>query len=829
VTTPSFVCTEERRRQAVLASALNGIDFVEILDADAPSPADRQRLLRVTFLKSPPPADLAPANFVISGGERITSITVDNVTVDGNTLLLHLSAYGDFSIYTLTLRGAAGSSFDPSTIDPLFAAASFSFKIDCPSDFDCQQQRTVSTPLPAPPQLDYLSKDYTSFRQLMLNRITALSPDWQERNAADLGVALVELFAHVGDLLSYHQDAIATEAYLGTARRRVSVRRHVRLVDYFPQESVNARVFLRVEVNSDIVLAKGMQALTRSPGQAARLAPGSSDLTRALALGPQIFETMHAAQLFHAHNEIAFYTWGDTGCRLPKNSTSATLKGHFADLHAGDILIFEERLGPLTGEPGDADPARRCAVRLTKVTAGSDPIGGAFETPATTAATPVTEIEWQRDDATPFAFQISGEVLAGGVATQLDRISVVRGNIVLADHGATVVTETVGRVPQPSLFRPPAMVDGFAVGAPAPIPARFRPQLKSGPLVYAVPYDPADPPPSARATLASAPADAVPSIMLSSTQSGQPPVTWTVERDLLDSDGEATALVVETESDGSAWLRFGDDTYGRRPAPGTLFTAHYRVGDPTAGNVAADSIVHAVSADPAVATVRNPLPATGGLAPESIEHVRTTAPFAFRTQQRAVTPDDYQAVAERHPEVQRAAASFRWTGSWHTIFLTVDRLGGLPVDDVFVQEMLGFVEPFRLAGHDLLVNGPQYVALDIALLVTAQNDHFQSDVEAALFEVFGTGVMADGRPQVFNPDNFTFGQPVYLSVIYAAAQAVDGVASVIVTKFERRDRPGADSLSAGRIDLERLEIAQLDNDPDFPERGTFQVTMRGGK
>src|SRR5262249_46024937 len=157
-------------------------------------------------------------------------------------------------------------------------------------------------------------------------------------------------------------------------------------------------------VNSDIVLAKGMQALTRSPGQAARLAPGSSDLTRALALGPQIFETMHAAQLFHAHNEIAFYTWGDTGCRLPKNSPSATLKGHFADLHAGDILIFEERVGPLTGEPGDADPARRCAVRLTKVTAGSDPIGGAFETP-TTAATPVTEIEWQRDDATPFAFQ----------------------------------------------------------------------------------------------------------------------------------------------------------------------------------------------------------------------------------------------------------------------------------------------------------------------------------------------------------------------------------------------------------------------------------------
>ena len=139
------------------------------------------------------------------------------------------------------------------------------------------------------------------------------------------------LFAHVGDLLSYHQDAIATEAYLGTARRRVSVRRHARLVDYFPQEGVNARVFLHVEVSSDIVLAKGMQAFTALPGQAPRLAPGSPDLARALALGPEIFETLHSAHLFHAHNEIAFYTWGDTGCRLPQGSTSATLKGQFPE------------------------------------------------------------------------------------------------------------------------------------------------------------------------------------------------------------------------------------------------------------------------------------------------------------------------------------------------------------------------------------------------------------------------------------------------------------------------------------------------------------------
>ena len=41
-----------------------------------------------------------------------------------------------------------------------------------------------------------------------------------------------------------------------------------------------------------------------------------------------------------------------------------------------------------------------------------------------------------------------------------------------------------------------------------------------------------------------------------------------------------------------------------------------------------------------------------------------------------MTAADYAEVAERHGAVQRAAATFRWTGSWHTVFVTADRVGG---------------------------------------------------------------------------------------------------------------------------------------------------------
>ena len=66
-------------------------------------------------------------------------------------------------------------------------------------------------------------------------------PDWTERHVPDLGVALVEVLAYTGDYLSYYQDAVATEAYLQTARNRVSVRRHARLTGYRLHEGCHAR------------------------------------------------------------------------------------------------------------------------------------------------------------------------------------------------------------------------------------------------------------------------------------------------------------------------------------------------------------------------------------------------------------------------------------------------------------------------------------------------------------------------------------------------------------------------------------------------------------
>ncbi len=58
---------------------------------------------------------------------------------------------------------------------------------------------------------------------------------------------------------------------------------------------------------------------------------------------------MQDSVLYLAQNEMNFYTWGDANCCLPPGATQATLEGTLTTLAAGDMLIFEEVLGPDTG------------------------------------------------------------------------------------------------------------------------------------------------------------------------------------------------------------------------------------------------------------------------------------------------------------------------------------------------------------------------------------------------------------------------------------------------------------------------------------------------
>lgn len=838
-----YRCGTPERRALVLQadatfgqSVLNGIDFLEVASAD-------QRTLELTFLRPlPGETDGVPAapplgvdDIVIEGGVRVRDIVVTAVTAADDRLTVEVDRAGDFSTYVLRLVAGAAAADPPAGFDPLLSEVAFSFKADCPSDFDCKPER-VCPPVRLPQlAIDYLAKDYASFRRLLLDRLAVTLPEWKERNAADLGVAVVELLAYRGDHLSYHQDVVAAEAYFTTARRRTSVRRHARLLDYAMHDGACARAWVALEVDGPAagVVLPGPRMIESG---AAADSPGTRFVTRALDLPPTIdaagaeaavragaetFEALHDLTLRSAWSEIRFYTWGDEDCCLPRGATRAYLRNPgdvLAELEPGAVLIFEEVRGANSGRVVDRDPSRRHAVRLTEVSFLEDALFP--DDPAGDAASPrlrVVEIGWAEADALPFPLCLR-DIVDPEQPGEHVPVSVVRGNVVLVEHGLTHVAEELPPV-DGTRYRP-------ALGE-APVACSGRVTLADG---RAVPFEPAAP---AAAALVADARTTLPGVYLRETSAGDR--LWTAQRDLLGADAFDRELVVEIEEDGTARLRFGDGIHGSAPDAGATFAATYRVGGGDAGNVGAEAIAHAVIGEPSIVRVRNPLPAAGGVVAETLDHVRLNAPHAFRTQERAVTEADYAAAAQRHPSVQRAAATFRWTGSWHTVFLTIDRRGGRPVDAAFEEELVSFLERFPLAGYDLEVEPPIFVPLDITLTVCVQAGVLRSDVHVALLDTFSSRDLPDGRRGFFHPDSFTFGQPVYLSRIVAEAMEVPGVRWIDVddsppkpNRFQRYGEPARGELDEGLMRMARLEIARLDNDPSVPENGRIEFVMEGG-
>lgn len=866
------VCRDEQRRADILAHpVLNGIDFVEYERRPL-----NQHVLVVTFIKPlplPPLSDpdgayglTLPQNLgkiTILGGTRVVNIKPLQVTLVAPRLEITVSEEGDFSDYTLALgwQLQPDGTYQPTiaALDLQFSIVSINFKASCPTDFDCRQLQVCPPERAIEPVIDYLAKDYSSFRRLLIDLIPQINPAWLERNPSDLGIALLELFAYEGDNLSYFQDAVANEIYLDTARQRASARKHARLIDYAMHDGRNAWAFVHFQTTSSGTVPLGTKILSRitAPLRSQRLLPEvviqEADIpAESFATDPalsqvRVFETTFDLVVNRLNNEIFLHTWGNLECCLPQGTQVAYLyvllpplagerQAVLPVLNAGDFLLLEEVKGPKTGSAADADPLHRQVVRIESVNPMTDPAYKDKLTPAgglqvfqtTDTPLPLLQVTWRRVDALRFPMCLSTRV------PQLDvlrNVSVARGNIVLADHGHTT-EETISniKVPAGKIFRL-TLQNG-------PLTMQCQPDTVNYNLITGRIDSP-------RTDLTCPVRKTKPAISLLIDFPGISQQLWEPVPDLLSSPESAQEFAVEVGNDGRPTVRFGDDEYGRRPAGATAIKAVYRIGNGVAGNVGAESLAHAVQPAvaplwPAIDAIRNPLPAGDGVDAETNEQVRQFAPAAFRAEQfRAVVESDYSAAARKLPAVAGAVASFRWTGSWYTVFIGIDPRdpddlitepgGRTRLVPTFATKIRNFLTGYKLAGYDLEIRSAEYVPLELAFELCVKPDYFRGDVAEAVRQALSNTVNPDGSLGFFHPDRFTFAQNVYLSKIYAAIEAVQGVESAFVTIFRRFGKSDNGELETGILPIGPGEIARLDNDPAFRENGVLRITAGGGK
>ena len=304
-----------------------------------------QRLLDVRLYHDPPATLADPSRWTLTPAPGGTPVAVDAATVQALPsphVQLVLAGLPDTARYRLEVDPPAGVEFDP-----LRTWLPVRLRPECPDLGSCFAPGPGDPPPPPSPLADYTARDWRSLRRVLVEQLLREAPD-ADTSPADPAIALLELFAHIGDLLHYRLDRVATEAYLETARLRTSVRRHARLVDFELAEAASATTYVHVAV------APGAGPVTVSTGEVAVDAPGS---TTAFTLDADLVARDGLA-------EIPIYDWGEDGACLPAGATECVLvRPTPADplgagwLAAGDLLAFE------VVDPGDRDAHARWAHR----------------------------------------------------------------------------------------------------------------------------------------------------------------------------------------------------------------------------------------------------------------------------------------------------------------------------------------------------------------------------------------------------------------------------------------------------------------------------------
>jgi uncharacterized phage protein gp47/JayE len=812
----------------------NGIDYVEIASAD-------QTQLRVHFLTTVAvaPATAPPLIVTITGGETIPTVPVLPIgpsawsaDADGRPLLsLEVGTPGDFSSYTLTIAGATN-------LDPYFDQVPFSFKANCPSDYDCgPTQTTCPEPGEEPVAIDYLAKDFAGFTQALSDFSALRYPNWVERSEADIGVMLMEALSAIADELSYYQERVAAEATIATATQRVSLVRHARLVDYEPAAAAAATTVVQLEVGSTTPVPAGM--ICSAPGANGTQIPFQVG-TGLTGAGPAASYPVNPAWNALAGDgtpNLLPYWWDDSRQCLPTGSTSLWLVGHGHQLNAGQQLLID------TAGPSSGDPPVRELVTIAGVPVElTDPVFNRQ----------LTRIDLST--ATTLVHDLSQTHLAGNL------VPVVQGSRTIETFRIPVAPAAGGQGPGSGEASPssgqlaPAVVRTGANWTPEdPLPNYLY--TLGAPQISWLPVDPQDNDTSASVALS-------PQITLSSTSPGgaSPAASggagtqvWEWQRSLLGSAPDDTVFTLTPErysrvggSGGTSWfdydgegttIRFGDGTFGLLPAPGTVFTLTYLSGGGTVGNVPADTIV-TFRADPlqntgplpAISACTNPFPATGGADEETAQQIRDRAPQAFAAQPlRVVQPTDYVAAAQSEPWIQQAGTTFRWTGSWMTVFTAANPKASEAPTVAEVEGLSDLLNRRRLAGYESYVLPPRYVSVDLQITVVAAPSSFASDVAAAVLTQLQPGPLPGGNVGFFDHSRWRFGGGLDPSALLAAIQAAAGVVGVVAVQYRERGVQPSWAPLAERIPVPVDRLLRVDNDPSRPEAGSLSVFVEGGK
>jgi hypothetical protein len=251
-------------------------------------------------------------------------------------------------------------------------------------------------------------------------------------------------------------------------------------------------------------------------------------------------------------------------------------------------------------------------------------------------------------------------------------------------------------------------------------------------------------------------------------------VLWQEARSFYGQPANAQIFVLREDDAGETHVMFGDGIHGALPPTGTSnISASYRYGA-GADSPLPETLTVIRTPQPGLKGLRNPLAPTGGSDADSADRLRKLAPRSVLTFNRAVSLDDYAAIALTASGVIQALAEFAY-----------DPLAQRPVVQLWIAGDAGAVAAAQAALGGITVPtqelkiSPASERKVVLRLTYLRDPRYEDTVVAAGITTAltdpDTGLLASGRTAI--------GAAVYDSQIEAACLAVAGVLAVHDMEF----------------------------------------------
>ena len=295
---------------------------------------------------------------------------------------------------------------------------------------------------------------------------------------------------------------------------------------------------------------------------------------------------------------------------------------------------------------------------------------------------------------------------------------------------------------------------------------------------------------------------------------------------LITGTSSSKIFTVETDAEGNSSVVFGNGVNGQIPTINAPISITYRRSRGSAGNVDVGAIkaletTTVLNKPPlnGLVVVPNTTKAAGGIDFESIASMRANIPAAFRTQDRAVSLQDYKDIVKRVPGVVRSTAYV--DGSDIVQILAVQQPSDygssdtLVLDASKVTEITDYLAPREIAFVTSNVGASvSLTPVNLTAAVQVKNGYIREEVR--------DGVDTAIR-NLFSFDNSDFGNKVALGDLYRAILSVDGVDYTSITRFTTTGGTVIDS-SGGFIGVQAADTSML----VISGTSSFTLTMSGG-